>query len=67
MGSTAEVFTNADILELETLGPLTKLEPGAVVEHVEDWFLFRDTPEPRNDDDVVQHVLPKVRQALGQA
>ncbi len=67
MGSTAEVFTNADILELETLGPLAKLEPGAVVEHVEDWFLFRDVPEPRNDDDVIQHILPKVKQALAKA
>jgi hypothetical protein len=34
------MFTNADMLELETLGPLTKLAPGASVEHVERWTLY---------------------------
>jgi hypothetical protein len=62
-GSAVEVFTNEAMLELETLGPVTKLEPGAVVEHVENWYLFRDVPEPQNDDEVKQDVLPKVQQA----
>ncbi len=41
-GCSFETFTNADFLELETLGPLTKLEPGATVEHVERWSLHRN-------------------------
>lgn len=30
-----EIFTNGDFLELETLGPLADLAPGATVEHIE--------------------------------
>jgi hypothetical protein len=63
-GSSAEVFTNQAIMELETLGPMVTLEPGTTVEHVENWFLFHDVPEPLNDTDVNEIVLPKVRQAI---
>jgi len=38
-----------------------KLAPGAAIVHVEDWFLFRDVPVPRNDEDVEKHVFPKVK------
>ena len=40
-GCNTEVFTNADMLELETLGHLVTLPPGGAVEHHEDWWLFR--------------------------
>lgn len=40
-GCSFETFTNADFLELETLGPITKAAPGGVVEHVERWSLHR--------------------------
>jgi hypothetical protein len=53
-GACAEVFTNAEMLELETLGPLTALLPGATVEHTEDWWLFRDVPFPEGDNGVAQ-------------
>jgi hypothetical protein len=62
-GSTVETFTNADMLEVETLGPLVRLEPGAAVEHMEDWFLFAGVPMPQNDADVDRDVLPRVREA----
>jgi len=64
MGSCVEVWTDPDMLEVETLGPLTRLEPGAVVEHVEDWFLLRDMPVPRSETDVDQHILPHIKTAL---
>jgi hypothetical protein len=38
-GCSFEMFTNADFLELETLGPLETVAPGAMVEHVERWTL----------------------------
>jgi hypothetical protein len=41
-GCTFEMFTNADILELETLGPLTTLAPGESVSHTERWTAHRD-------------------------
>src|SRR5207253_742484 len=41
MGASFETFTNADMLESETMGPLTNLAPGATVEHVERWSLHK--------------------------
>ena len=38
-GCSYETFANADFLELETLGPLVDLAPGASVRHVEHWSL----------------------------
>jgi hypothetical protein len=64
LGCCVEAFTNADMLELETLGPLVDLEPGAAVEHVEHWHLFRNVPAPLNDADVDRDVLAAVRAAI---
>ncbi len=63
MGCSVEAFTSNEMLELETLGPITELAPGAMVEHVEDWWLFHDVPVPRHDADVTAHILPHVRTA----
>jgi len=38
-GCNVETFTNDMLLELETLGPVAKLDPGAHVEHSERWRL----------------------------
>lgn len=59
-GCSFETFTNADMLEVETVAPLVSLEPGASVEHIEHWFLFRDVPMPEDDADVDRDVLPRV-------
>lgn len=40
-GASYETFTNAEFLELETLGPLEEVAPGGAVEHVERWSLHR--------------------------
>lgn len=42
LGCSFETFTNADFLELETLGPLITLKPGGSVEHIERWSLHRN-------------------------
>jgi hypothetical protein len=39
-GSAIEIFTAGDYLELETLGPLQLLAPGAAATHIERWDLF---------------------------
>jgi hypothetical protein len=57
-GSNVELFTNATMIELETLGPLALVEPGAAVEHVERWYLWRDVERPTNDADVTKHIAP---------
>jgi hypothetical protein len=39
-GVNFETFTNEDMIELESLGPLYRVDPGRVVEHTERWELF---------------------------
>jgi hypothetical protein len=62
-GCNFETFTNHEMLELESLGPFAKIEPGQSVEHRETWLLFDSVPAPQNDRDVDRHVLAKVRRA----
>jgi hypothetical protein len=59
--SSLEVFSNNRMLELETLGPLGILQPGAVVEHEERWELHRDIELGFSEDDVRAKVEPLVR------
>lgn len=60
LGACAEVFTSAEMLELETLGPLTVLSSGAAVEHTEEWWLFRDVP-PLESDEAISREVHRVR------
>jgi hypothetical protein len=60
-GCTFETFTNADILELETLGPLTTLAPGESVSHTERWTAHRDVKlSTWTDEELDAVVLPLV-------
>ena len=59
-GCNFETFTNSDMLEVETLGPLTSIKPGKTVEHIETWQLFDNVPAPQNDRDVERYVRPKL-------
>lgn len=64
MGCNAEFFTDADMLEVESMGAVVKIEPGGFAEHVEEWYLFDGVPTPQNDADVEKYVLPKVKSIL---
>ena len=58
-GCSFETFTNNDFLEVETLGPLTKLSPGKIVEHVEHWALFRNVKiSDLTDEQLDRALLP---------
>jgi hypothetical protein len=48
-GSNFEIFTNVQILELESLAPGVPLQPGATVEHVEHWVLRKTTADLRGE------------------
>ncbi len=60
LGSSAEAYTNNNNLELETVAPLKLLQPGESVEHVEQWYLFRDIAEPLTDADIdnIEKLIP---------
>jgi hypothetical protein len=51
------MFTNEKILELETLGPLTRLEPGASMDHTERWTLHRGVSIAKWSDPELDGVL----------
>ena len=59
MGANTEIFTNGDMLELETLGPLTQIPAGGRAEHVEHWGLFPVQVDTR-EESIEQNVLPCV-------
>jgi hypothetical protein len=59
MGSSYETFTNNQFLEMETLGELTHLQPGASVQHTEHWSLHRNVKIASwTDADIDRVLLP---------
>jgi hypothetical protein len=61
-GSNNEIYTNGGMLEVETLAPLQKLEPGAAASHVERWSLHRvDLGAPATDAEIDAALQPIVR------
>ncbi len=56
-GVSYETYANDFMLELETLSPLTKLEPNSSVEHTEKWELFDNIPMPPDDEDEIDRIL----------
>jgi hypothetical protein len=51
LGASFETFANGDTLELETLSPLTTLDKGECLDHVERWSLSRGIEVPEWTDD----------------
>jgi hypothetical protein len=61
-GCSFETFTNNEFLEIETLGPLTKLPPGKKAEQVEHWSLHRGVNLTALTDDAIDtSILPLLR------
>jgi hypothetical protein len=52
-----QTFTNQDFLELETFGPMTRLEHGQTVELIEDWSLHKNFAIAAWTDSEVDRVL----------
>ena len=59
-GCNFEVYTNGDILELESLGPLQELRPGRQLTHTELWSLHKDIPPVVDDTSISKFILPLV-------
>jgi hypothetical protein len=61
-GSNCETYVKGSFVELESLGPLLRLEPGASTEYVEHWYLFPDVEIGGTEatlDAALQPLLPK--------
>jgi hypothetical protein len=60
-GCSFETFTNNEFLEVETLGPMTKVAPGQRVELLEHWGLFRNVRvDELTDEQIDRSVFPLV-------
>lgn len=58
LGVNFETFTNGEMLELESLGPIESIPPKGKIEHQEHWTLVSDIKPPKSDQDVIDHILP---------
>ena len=61
LGSAFEVFTNGEMIELETLGALAKLEPGKTATHTEFWTLLDGLPKPTTNAAFDEALAPAVK------
>lgn len=52
-GATIEVYSSHEFLELENLGPLTTIKPGAEIVLPEDWWLFTGVTVPTGGTDAL--------------
>ncbi len=66
-GCSFETFTNNEFLEIETLGPMTKVAPGKSVEHVEFWSLHRNVKLSEFTDAAIDQALLPLLQSSGKA
>lgn len=64
-GCNFETFTNADMLEIESLSPLRTLAPGESVGHAEQWHLFPapSLPPSLEDAALAEWLAPFLRSA----
>jgi hypothetical protein len=63
-GSSCEVFTAGTFIELETLGPLVRLEPDAIAQHFEEWELFGDMDIGTSEESIEAALGPRVHRAV---
>ncbi len=61
MGTNYQTFSNEEMLEMETVGILARLKPGASAELSESWQLFGNVPDVKTEADVDKYILPLVK------
>jgi hypothetical protein len=58
-GCNNEIYINSKFLEIETLGPLIKLPPGGITEHIEYWSLAA-VEANESEGSIDKNILPAV-------
>ena len=58
-GSSSECYCNDNFLELETIAPISTLEPSASVTHIETWEIYADIENPK-DKEATQRIIEKI-------
>ena len=65
-GCNNEIYINAKFLEIETLGPLTRLLPQGIIEHSERWTLA-EIHAGENESSINAAILPILKDFIGGA
>lgn len=63
-GCSSEVYVTGDYMEVESLGPLQSLEPGASASHTEWWHLFSGVTLGENEDEMAAALAPLIAQTV---
>ena len=63
-GCNMETYTAGAFMEIETLGPISRLEPGQSAEHTERWFLFKDVNIGTTEASLDAAILPRIAETL---
>ncbi len=61
-GCNFETYTDGDFMEVETLAPLTKLQPNETATHVEHWYLFKGINAGDTEDSLDKAITPLIAQ-----
>jgi hypothetical protein len=61
-GCNVECYTRGEMLEVESLGPLTKLNPGEALEHIEVWDLAKGNVG-ESEQEIETALTPLLRQS----
>jgi hypothetical protein len=61
--SNLEVYTDPDIIEIESLGPLETVKPGSFAEHKENWFLFK-AELGRSEESIDTGIVPLLKKTI---
>lgn len=61
-GCNFETYTDGDFMEVETLAPLTKLEPNQSATHIEQWYLFKGVKADDAEDSLEKALTPLIAQ-----
>lgn len=64
-GCNCETYTAGTFIEVETLGPMAKLEPGGSAVHVEHWYLFEGVDVGESEAELDAGVMPLVEKTSG--
>jgi hypothetical protein len=63
--SSFQIFTDNYMLELESLGPLKTIAGGEYTEHTEKWYLFKDVPLPKTEEEIEAKVAQPILEIMG--
>ena len=65
LGSNFEAFTNAELLELETFGPLKPVSADETIVHQESWVVFSNVvvPDVREEEQLL-HAIEQYKKQL---